>query len=42
MEFKGKKYVALLQGSEMSAGLHFRNLILANNSYWIATIILCL
>ena len=27
MEFKGK-IVALLQGSEMTAGFHFRNLIL--------------
>ena len=38
MELKGKTYVALVQGSEMSAGLHSRNLMLDINCCRISTV----
>ena len=38
MEYQDKKYVALVQGSEMSAGWHFRNLTLRKDFYKITFI----
>ena len=37
-EFRGKKYVPLLQESEMSAGRHSRNLLLGIDCYSITTV----
>ena len=34
VEFRDKKFAAMLQGSEMSAGWHSRNLILGNILRW--------
>ena len=42
VEFRDKKYVALLQGSEIPGGRHFRNLIFWGNCYRIVILISCL
>ena len=38
MELSDKKYVALFRVSKMSAGRHYRNLILATDSSRIVTL----
>ena len=42
MEVRDRKCVALLQGSEMSAGWHFRNVILGLDCCRIAILTICL
>ena len=42
VEVRDRKYVALLQESEMSAGSHFMNLILGLDCCRIAALTVCL